>query len=76
MPVPACCVARADLRKARSPSAASPIITVSAVSTGAPGWRKSRWKSPMSAFPRQPGQTSGKARAASTRTATSVPSGW
>ena len=71
MPVPACWVARADLRKAFSPSAASPVMIVRQVSTGQPGWRKSRWKSPISALPRQPGQTSGKVAAVSTRTATS-----
>ena len=75
MPVPACWVARADLRNAFSPAASSPVMTVRQVSTGQPGWRKSRWKSPISALPRQPGQTSGKAMAESTRTAMSSPSG-
>ena len=74
MPVPACWVARALLRNAFSPAASSPVITVRQVSTGQPGWRKSRWKSPISALPRQPGHTSGKATAESTRTATSSPS--
>ena len=69
MPVPACWVARADLRNAFSPAASSLVTTVRQVSTGAPGCRKSRWKSPISALPRQPGQTSGKAMAESTRTA-------
>ena len=75
MPVPACCVARALFRNAFSPSAVSPVMTVRQVSTGQPGCRKSRWKSPIRALPRQPGHTSGNAAAESTRTATSPPSG-
>ena len=82
MPVPACWVARALFRNALSPAASSPVTTVRQVSTGQPGWRKSRWKSPISALPRQPGHTSGKVTADSTRTAVSPgpplrpPSGW
>ena len=40
MPVPACWVARADLRKAFSPAASSLVTTVRQVSTGAPGWQE------------------------------------